>query len=658
MNRILVLLAAGATTAAAYVPNPVDATQFYRTDFASIQFLANQNIAAGLMNAQGQVWITADSAPTDAINGAIAAWNGVTTTSARFAPVQTTTLIYNQRDGNDVITFTDDAYTRTTTAGTLALTVISYPMGQANIVDSDIIFDPVYQFSTTGAAGTYDLQSVLTHELGHSLGANHTNILSATMFYAVAMQDTHERALSADDIAFVSALYPANGGNGYGVISGTATIGGAPLMGGAIAAVDPNTGITVGGFSSVTDGSFSFQIPPGNYYVYVEPALNLALYGLTGPAQVFTSFEAGFAGGNAQPSLVQVTAGATATVSLTGGAGVSPILRPFSAISLAGGTADYHGLFYKSSFTVSSGQSVDFLFGNPLTATITENNIQLLGPATLRPGSLRRDSSLTLSDGTQVFRFTLDIPPLAANGSSTLVFKNGTDILTLSGVLNFTRPQAVNAASFLGGPIAPGEILSFFGSQLGPASPVSNGGFDANGLLPASLGGVTVSFGATPAPLFYVSGSQINLQVPYEISGQTSMLMTVAYNGSTVAQSTLSVGKSAPGIFVVTNADGSVNGPGAPSSAGSVLVIFGTGTGNTSGLVQTGAAAPANSMIAATATIGGRAVTPIYAGLTAGSVGLSQVNVTIPPGTPVGDAVPLQVSMNSVASQTVNISVR
>ncbi len=134
--------------------------------------------------------------------------------------------------------------------------------------------------------------------------------------------------------------------------------------------------------------------------------------------------------------------------------------------------------------------------------------------------------------------------------------------------------------------------------------------------------------------------------------------MTVFYNGAVVAKSTLSVGKSAPGIFVVTNADGSANGPNAPGSAGGILVIYGTGAGITTGLLRTGAAAPANSTIAAAVTIGGIPVTPIFAGLTPGSVGLVQVNVAIPAGTPSGNTIPLQFSMNGTPTQTVNISVQ
>ena len=101
-----------------------------------------------------------------------------------------------------------------------------------------------------------------------------------------------------------------------------------------------------------------------------------------------------------------------------------------------------------------------------------------------------------------------------------------------------------------------------------------------------------------------------------------------------------------------------MNGPGAPAATGAVLVIYGTGAGVTAGPVQTGVAAPDNSTTPATVTIAGRIIAPIFAGLTPGSVGLTQVNVAVPAGIAPSNAIPLQFSMNNATTQTVNISVR
>jgi uncharacterized protein (TIGR03437 family) len=650
----LILLLAGTASLFAYIPTPIDGPAHRRTDYAGILFLVNQNIAAGMNNADGKTWITADSAPLDAIKNALAVWNAVQTTAARFSPPQSTTLVYGPGDGNNVITFTDDAFTRSFAAGVLATTA-TQAFTNGFILDSDIFFSPYQVFSTNLATGTYDLQGVLTHELGHSLGANHTNILSASMYLSTPMQDGRQRNLAPDDVAFVSTTYPAPGGTGFGSITGTATVSGVPLLGGALAAVDPFTGVTVGGLSSVNDGTFTVQVPPGNYFLYVEPIDPLTLYST---AMTTTSFQPTFAGGNVQPTLFEVKSGASVSTSINAAAGLSSLHVPFMAIGGAGKTGDYSGLYYASALSASSGQSVDVIFGSPTGGTIAESNIIAIGPATIRPGSLRRDGGLVLSDGSPVYRFTLDIPAFTATTYETLVFQSGTSTLTRSGVLTLTRPQAVNAGSFLGGPVAPGEILSYFGSGIGPATAAGNGGFDANGQLPGTLAGVTANFDQTPAPLFYVSDSQINLQVPYEISGKSQANLTIVYNGTLVVSSTLSVARSAPGIFVVTNADGSVNDANNPVTTGGTLVIYGTGSGVTTGSPRTGAAAPPNSTVPAVVTINGQAVTPTYSGLTPGSVGLTQVNVVIPAGTPTGNAIPLQYTVNGTATQTVNVAIR
>ena len=87
--------------------------------------------------------------------------------------------------------------------------------------------------------------------------------------------------------------------------------------------------------------------------------------------------------------LLEVQAAGTVSANMNAAAGVSPIKAPFAAIGSAGMTADYLGTFFTRSISISSGQSVDYIFGSPLPGPITEDNIQILGPAFLHPGSLR-----------------------------------------------------------------------------------------------------------------------------------------------------------------------------------------------------------------------------------------------------------------------------
>ena len=57
-------------------------------------------------------------------------------------------------------------------------------------------------------------------------------------------------------------------------------------------------------------------------------------------------------------------------------------------------------------------------------------------------------------------------------------------------------------------------------------------------------------------------------------------------------------------------------------------------------------------------TINGKSAAPVFAGLTSGSVGLMQINVAIPAGTPTGTSVPVQVGINGSSSQKVYVWVR
>jgi hypothetical protein len=144
------------------------------------------------------------------------------------------------------------------------------------ISEADIALNPSAQFSTDGTFGTYDLESVLTHELGHLLGLEHSGMVGATMQPRLALNGLYTlpafspRTLSEDDRAGVRSLYGPR--TGLGAIAGTVSYaGGAPVYGAHVWAADTSTGRSVAGSISSQSGAYRIEdLPPGQYRLIVE----------------------------------------------------------------------------------------------------------------------------------------------------------------------------------------------------------------------------------------------------------------------------------------------------------------------------------------------------------------------------------------------------
>lgn len=230
----------------------------------------------------------------------------------------------------------------------------------------------------------------------------------------------------------------------------------------------------------------------------------------------------------------------------------------------------------------------------------------------------------------------------------------------------------VNGASFASGAVAPGELVSIFGSTIGPETP-AGAVASASGTVGTTLGNVQVTFDGTPAPLLYASSGQLNAVVPFEVAGQTSVQMTVTQMGGASYSATLPVAAANPSIFsadssgtgqgAVLNADLSQNSATNPAAIGSSVVVFATGTGALMPMVADGVLIPSANppLLAQTvaATIGGQNANVLYQGSAPTLVaGVSQINVQIPAGITPGSAVPVTISVGGVLSNTVTIAVK
>ncbi|HRI04756.1 MAG TPA: matrixin family metalloprotease [Pyrinomonadaceae bacterium] len=98
------------------------------------------------------------------------------------------------------------------------------------ITEADIVLNPFQQFSTDGAYGTFDLQSTLTHEIGHLLGLKHSGVLGAAMSENLGKNtsadtvDFESRVLSESDIAAVRDLYGVEDEDCCQAVSGKLTL--------------------------------------------------------------------------------------------------------------------------------------------------------------------------------------------------------------------------------------------------------------------------------------------------------------------------------------------------------------------------------------------------------------------------------------------------
>jgi uncharacterized protein (TIGR03437 family) len=224
--------------------------------------------------------------------------------------------------------------------------------------------------------------------------------------------------------------------------------------------------------------------------------------------------------------------------------------------------------------------------------------------------------------------------------------------------------SVVNAASQAPGAVAPGEIISIYGTNLGPVT--AAGPVISDNSVGTAVAGVQVMFDNNAAPLLYVSATQINAVVPFELASQAQTHMTITYDGAVSAAVDLVVAPTAPGIFTVTengagqgaiiNSTGGVNGASNPAPAGSVIVLYAAGGGETSPPGVTGNITPNDGtglkyVSGVTVTVAGLVCDVMYAGSAPGFIeGALQINVQLPANVPAGSQ-PVVVTINNVSSQ-------
>jgi minor extracellular serine protease Vpr len=237
-----------------------------------------------------------------------------------------------------------------------------------------------------------------------------------------------------------------------------------------------------------------------------------------------------------------------------------------------------------------------------------------------------------------------------------------------------TQGGVVNAASNLAGAgLAPGSYISIYGSSLSEALRIFSTPY-----LPLSLAGVSVSFDANgisiPGRLHFVSGGQVNVQIPWEFVGENSVQMKVSTGPLTEsALYDVPLKDHSPAFFEIQDLGGSgrvivaaldggfqVISSTNPAKRGQVVQLFANGLGPVDNPPPSGEITPpsplARTLENAQVTIGGQGASVSFSGLAPFNVGLYQINVEVPAGLAPG-LYEVVITIGGVVSKTAQIYV-
>jgi uncharacterized protein (TIGR03437 family) len=226
----------------------------------------------------------------------------------------------------------------------------------------------------------------------------------------------------------------------------------------------------------------------------------------------------------------------------------------------------------------------------------------------------------------------------------------------------------VNAASLRPElPLAPGMLVSIFGSNLGNTA--SAQGYP----WPTELGGTTVVMAGLALPLLEVAPDRIEAVVPFEVPVNARQQLLVLRGAATAVPETVTVAPAQPAVYT-KDRSGSGQGmihvvaegaplrlaePGSPAHAGDTVAITCTGLGAVEPASPAGSPAPeggARVTAPVSVTIGGADAPVVSAVLTPGASGLYEVRVRVPQAVS-GNEVPVVVTVGTDASAPVTMAV-
>lgn len=352
-------------------------------------------------------------------------------------------------------------------------------------------------------------------------------------------------------------------------------------------------------------------------------------------------------------------------------------IGPNSLASATGGRTGLYAISFQVppdslsaslNFTYAADNTIgEFAFGGPNTGVYI-NGTSVCGTSFFV--SFDVEHTVNCGNVTQLLRAGtnwLYIEGWNGGGPSGLIFSA---TLTTTTAPTIKPGGIVNSTTLgLGGTIAPGSIASILGSFPVATSAQAQ---TTGAIWPTALSAVSVEIDGILAPLYYVSNSLIHFEVPWELAGRNKASVTVVVNGLRSAPASATIGTFGPGIYSM---NGQGTGPGAildssfrlvdatnPATPGAYLQIYATGMGAVTNRPPSGHPAPVSTLSWTTTmpvvAVGGIAAPALFSGLVPTAIGYYQINFQVPAGTPLGDAVPVTMSMAGIPSNTVTIALK
>ena len=591
--------------------------------------------------------------------------------------------------------------TPTTCTGTITITTPASGTSVTVPVTVNVVNTAVLNVGKTNIIQTASLGStaLITIQIPLTASDNLTQINFSTAAAGQSWLSVFPQTGSTPTNIFVQ-INPAN--LAAGVYTGVVTVKDT-RSGSAVPVQVIQVMLLVSGQASVTPGSLNFTISQGGTAPSQTITVNNVLSGTTisaNPATFLcgTNWITTNISGNTINVGVNGTGLTTAMSPCLGevsvlvpGASNSPLNVPVSltitpAITLAVSNSNIPFAFSIGSGTTPQNQTVQ------LTAT---SNAVLPYAASFTTQSVANLFTLSVSSGNIPALLTIGVNPsilaTLAPGTATGVITISSPNLvgiTINVSLTVSLPAQpaisaiVNGASQRVGALSPGELITIYGTNIGPPNPISLTLTPAGTVL-TNLGSTSVLFDGVAAPLLYVSPTQINAIVPYEMGGRIQMTVSVSregvssnavqIRGADTSLAIFTVDSSGQGQAAVVNQNGSVNGPANPAPKLSIISIYATGEGQLSPPGFTGAVtslkSPAPKPLAGPPTLvfrinnadGTTTDVPAqitYAAEAPGLVsGIMQVNAIVPASVPSGSQIVI-LSLGSASTSPVTVQVQ